>query len=169
MQHAIDRQRTPRPIPVSWALSIILKLDTARPGFLNFLHSASALRRQGVFLALSQWDSLPVEHLAAAISEGFGSPTDNDGPCAAVASALMSRRVREIVHAVFGSTPQGIVGALSRCGDDPLEEFNYAILLAMCDDPSNRARANLLRNAREIDDDLIQVIWDLPPALLRPE
>jgi hypothetical protein len=165
-----SRTLAPRPIPPGWALDAILRLDEAQSGFLRFLHSASALRRQGVFLTLTQlnWDR--TAEFASWIARSRDRPDRNEAdPLAIIASGLMSMRVREIVHAVFGATPPGLLGALSRCGDDPLDEFNYTLLHAICDDPKNRARANLLRHAKEIDDDLVQVVWRLPPALLRPE
>lgn len=165
-----SRRLAPRPIPPGFMLDAILRLDEHRAGFLRFLHSASALRRQGVFMALTELNWERPEEFASWIARSSEQPEWKDAnPYSVIASGLMALRVREIIHAVFGATPQGLVGALSRCGDDPLHEFTYTVLHALHDDPKNRARAKLLRHANEIDDDLVQVVWRLPPALLRPE
>jgi hypothetical protein len=81
----------------------------------------------------------------------------------------MRMRVRDVIHEVCGSTPNGLVGALSRCGHDPLDEHSYLLLHAICDDPKNKARAALLRKVSRITDHVIKLAWRLPPALLRPE
>lgn len=159
-----------RPVPPGWALDLILHLDEAQPGFLRFLHTASDLRRQGVFLILTELDSERPEVFASWIARSRKQPGRKDAnPYSIIASGLITMRVRDLIHVVFGSTPPGLTGALSRCGADPLDEFNYMLLHAICDDPKNRERRAMLRHVPQIDDTFVDLIWRLPKALLRPE
>lgn len=43
------------------------------------------------------------------------------------------------------------MGALSRCGADPLSQLNYTLLRAICDDPKNLDRRALMRHVPQID------------------
>lgn len=161
-----NKQMKARPVKAGWALDALLQIDFAKPGLLRFLHTASDLRRQAVFLVLARldWDRLDgcsPWALKACSLEG--------DPTGALATALASVRVRDLIGNVFGATPTGLIGALSRCGSDPLEEFNYTLLHDIFDDPKNKPRRALLRHAPKIDDDLVDVVWRLPKALLRPE
>lgn len=170
MLDSASRKLAPRPIPRGWALDPILRLDEAHAGFLRFLHSASVLRRQGVFLALTQlnWDR--VDEFASWIARSRERQDWRKAdPLAVIASGLTSMRVREIVHAIFGAIPPGLLGALSRCGDEPLDVFSYTLLHAICDDPKNRSRRALLQKAPKIDDNMIDVVWRLPKALPTPD
>ncbi|MDB5595309.1 MAG: hypothetical protein JWM36_2270 [Hyphomicrobiales bacterium] len=168
----VDRasQRIARPIPAGWALDAILRCDAEHGSFLRRLHHASSLRRQGVFLALTQIDWDRPDVLASSITRtGDRSDVNGSPPLALIADHLLRLRVRDLVHAIFGPTSQGLVGALARCGEDPLDEFSYQLLVAMHVDPANRARASLLRDVAEINDALVEVVWGLPAALLRVE
>jgi hypothetical protein len=170
LMDSASRKLTPRPIPPGWALDAVLRLDEAHAGFLRFLHTASTLRRQGVYLALTRLDWDRADEFASWLRRSRPqSDNTHSSSLAVIASGLMRFRVRDIVTSVFGATPPGLLGSLAKCGDNPLDEFHYMLLHAMHDDPKNRARANLLRHAIEIDDDAIEVVWRLPPPLLRPE
>jgi hypothetical protein len=168
--HNASPKLTARPVPPGWALDLILRLDEAQSGFLRFLHTASDLRRQCVYFSLTQldWDRPDV---VAGWVKRAREETNNkhDAPFSVIASGLMHMRVRDIVHGIFGATPNGLVGALSRCGHAPLDDINYLLLRAIYDDPKNTARAALLRTVSEISDETLEVVWRLPPALLRKE
>lgn len=165
-----SRKLAPRPIPPCWAMDAILRLDESQTGFLRFLHCASGLRRQGVFLALTRLDVGDVCKFAWSLTRSGGRPELKAlSPYAVVASALMKMRVREILSFVFGAVPHGLLSALSRCGYDPLEEDSYSLLYAICDDPKNEARRLLLRHVQSIDDKTLHVVWRLPKALLSKE
>jgi hypothetical protein len=148
---------TARPVPPVWALDLILRLDEAQSGFLRFLHTASDLRRQCVYFALTQLDWDRPDAFAGWIKRAREETEHkHDAPLSVIASGLMSMRVRDIIHGVFGSTPNGLVGALSRCGHAPLDDLNYLLLHAIYDDPKNKARAALLRAVSEISDDIVE-------------
>jgi hypothetical protein len=164
------QKSAPRPIPSGWALDQILLLDEAHAGFLRFLHGASALRRQGVYLALTQLDYARPDILASAfLAATTGSQRDRTSALAVTATSLMTMRVSDVIHCVFGFTPNGLRGALARCGPDPLDKVTYTRLRAIHDDVKNRPRAALLRHAGQIDDDLVGVVALLPGALLHAE
>jgi hypothetical protein len=166
----ISQNLAARPVPSGWALDVILRLDDAQSGFLRFLHTASDLRRQCVYFALTELDWDRPEVFANRIARAsVASHQKQDAPLSVIASGLMGMRVRDIIHDVFGSEPKGLLGALSRCGHAPLDDFNYPLLRAIYDDPKNTARAALLRTVSEISDETLQVVWRLPPALLRKE
>jgi hypothetical protein len=159
-----------RPIPAGWALDAVLRCDEAHAGFHSFLCRASNLRRQGAFMALSQLERGRPEVLASAIKRGSmrADWVDAD-PFAIIAQGLMSIRVKNLVQAIFGSSAEGLVGTLSRCRDNPLDELTYDTLFFLHDDPKERRRADLLRQVERVTDDVVEVVWRLPAALLRKE
>jgi hypothetical protein len=121
-------------------------------------------------MALSQLDRGRPEVLASCIRhESKRADLVDTDPFAMIARGLMSIRVKSLVKAVFGATAQGLVGTLSRCGDDPLGEVTYDLLFFLHDGPQERHRSGLLREMERITDDVVEVVWRLPPALLRKE
>jgi hypothetical protein len=109
LSHA-SHKPAPRPIAAGWTLAPILVLDEANAGFLRFMHRASALRRQGVYLALTQLDCGRPHILASAIRRAWtGYQCDRSSPLSVIASGLMTMRAGDVIHAVFGSTPNGFL------------------------------------------------------------
>jgi hypothetical protein len=159
-----------RPVPSGWALRVILRLDEDHPGFLRFLHTASPLRRQVIFFVLSRLGCYRPDLFAGWIeSAREAADGRSSDPLSVIAAGLASMRLRDIVRAVLGVIPPGLIGVLARCGHEPMDRLTYTLLHAMLDDPRNAARATLLRHARIIDDGVVHVVWRLPPALLRPD
>ena len=69
-------------------------------------------------------------------------------PLAHTARALVVSKPRQIIQALFGAVPDGLLGALARLGPQPLSDPSlYRELFALFAHPMHRARANLLRQA----------------------
>jgi hypothetical protein len=104
------KKSTARPIPAGWALDAILQCDEAHAGFHTFVCRASNLRRQAVFMALSQLERSRPEVLASCIKRGStrAGLVDAD-PVSIIARGLMCIRLKDLVQAIFGSPAEGIV------------------------------------------------------------
>ncbi|WP_046861609.1 hypothetical protein [Microvirga massiliensis] len=136
----------PRSID-GWSLDIAVRLDAAAPGFLSFLLCASALRRQAILMALAELLLGGPESLATRLRPL--TPADGRhtlSPYEQIARALMvSSRVREIIHAVYGQVPDGLLGVLHRLGDAPLPKpGSYRTLFELFGLPEHRFRAKAL-------------------------
>jgi hypothetical protein len=158
----------PRPIN-SWALSSLIHLDEASPGILRFATLASPLRRQGIFLALSQIDWERPSELAArlrpATEPKFGT---DEAPLAEIARHLKTQRVREIAISLHGHV-KGLFGALNRIGDNPLEPAEYQCLVDLLTKPEHNARAAVLRQTGRIDSSILTVLRELRPAFVHTD
>ncbi|WP_457105673.1 hypothetical protein [Methylobacterium sp. P5_C11] len=166
----VTHPRHPKPRPFSGSyLEVACTLDAACPGFLNRLFYASDLRRATIFAALAEikFDGadqvvLRLRRLAPALCH-----PDLD-IWAQVARALMVLRARNIVQAIFGDVPDGLVGLLARLGPDPLpNRGQYRLAHRLFADPRARARAKLLRQTPgRITPDHIETAVRLDPVLL---
>ncbi len=112
---AARQARPPRPI-TGWALDTLVRCDEVHPGILRYALSCSPLRRQAIFLTLACVRHDEPEQVAVRLGPlaGADKPSYTD-PNAVICHVLMTCRVREIVHALYGFV-EGLVGALSRLG-----------------------------------------------------
>ena len=123
------------------------KLDAACPGYLNRVLYASTLKRAIQFAAYSEIGFSQPEAMAArlrALALDACCPTLD--PVAQIARFLIALCPRDIARAVFGSVPEGFLGVLGRLGGDPLPDpADYRLAFSLFADPTNKARAKLLR------------------------
>jgi hypothetical protein len=146
-----------------------VELEIISPGFLLYAISASPLKRHVIFAALSTLEHDEPEFLSARLCalapchSGFPSH-----PKARIARALMAMRARKIVRAVFGETPPGMLGLLSRLGDSALPEHRfYKIIFEMFANPEHRQRAAaLLQVSGNIGPSHIEITQYLDPVLV---
>ena len=131
--------KTSRPRAISgWALEHLITLDVTNPGILRFAFQASPLRRQGIYLALSHLRPGSPADLAARLACATDLPTSHD-PLATIATALVTLRVRDLAQALHPGV-EGLVGALSRIGDDALHPLKYRTLVRMLREPDQSSR-----------------------------
>jgi hypothetical protein len=167
--HQDVNTREPRSFD-GWALSTLISYDAVSPGILRFAVSASTLRRQTLFLVISQCHRDGVETVAsrlrALVNDAVALRTD---PRAQIAQVLMARhiRARNIVQALVGPV-EGLVGVLGRLGDKPLHPNQYRTLLDILTSPEHKARAKVLMQVQRIKPVTLAVLLALkPPFLVR--
>jgi hypothetical protein len=155
----------PRPFG-SWALNALITYDEALPCTLRRVLCASSLRRQCTFhtLSLLHYHSLSVG------SERLRTLADprgwEDNQQAEIASILTTRRVRDILYALHGPV-DGLVGVLSRLGDQPLLPTTYWALVSILSEPQHRARAKVLQQHSEITSSTVSVLLALRKPWIR--
>jgi hypothetical protein len=155
----------PRPFS-GWALQTICELDASCSHFLSHTLTATDAKRQAIFVAAALIESSGTDPLAEALAAITG--IERHDPFTQIARSLIVLKPREIVGAVYGSVPDGLLGALTRLGPDPLSRPDlYRSLFDLFARPSNRARAKLLRNtARKLTEARIETVLRLDPILL---
>ncbi len=168
MKASVARKvRPPRSI-TGWALDTLVRCDEVHPGILRYALSCSPLRRQAIFLTLSCVRQNGPEQVATRLGPlaGADKPSHTD-PNAVICHVLMTCRVREIVQALYGFV-EGLVGALSRLGDDPLHPVKYRTLVALLTKPEHEARARVLNQIEKITPATIAVLFSLKhPFVMR--
>jgi hypothetical protein len=110
----------PRAFTTGWALRAASLLDQHCANFLNHLLLASDLKRQVVFSTFSNFQPNAPEPLAARFRKIAPAEclTTLD-PLAQIGRALIVSKPREIMEAVFGSVPDGLLGVMKRLGSQP--------------------------------------------------
>jgi hypothetical protein len=148
----------PRPYADS-ALQTASRLDAACPGYLNASFHWSALKRQATFAFLTEidWEEPDrTAHRLRAVAPGkCGEPCD---PLAQIARALVTCRAREIIRAVYGEVPDGLLGALARVGDQPLPAPYYRSLYRFFAERNLCGKGHALRHVGRIDAQTLRVI-----------
>lgn len=85
---------------------------------------------------------------------------------------LLLRRPRDLVRALFGSVPDGLVGAMQRLGHDPVgsaETYRELQRLFFSDAPADRRRVKVLgQMAGSLVGAQIEIVSLLDPVLLHP-
>ncbi len=139
----------PRIRPFSgWALEAAVALDQAHPGFLAKTLRASDLTRQVRFAALAAVHFEP----PSVISERFygisssGTQPPSTDPMALIAQRLLDLPPGQVLQAVFGSCPKGLLGLFARLGDSPISPDRgvYRLAWSLYAEPQHRQRARLL-------------------------
>ncbi|MHB2210722.1 hypothetical protein [Methylobacterium sp. CM6257] len=165
--------RAPTPF-TGWALVRVIELDRDCPGLLAATFCFGAQRRQAVFLVLAAIEALGTEEIARRFRRSEFAPEFRDPESAAVVghALLALRRPRNLVQAVFGAPPDGLLGTLGRLGSAPIGEppaYLELVRLFCSGDPADRRRAKVLG---QISGNLlgaqIAVVSVLDPLLLHP-
>jgi hypothetical protein len=108
---------------------------------------SSPLKRQSVFAACAEIDQ---EGHLQALAERFQGIGLADGayaldPLTRVARTLRTARASEIIEAVFGSVPDGLLGVMRRLGHSPFNvPQGYRALHELMANPIHRQRAKVL-------------------------
>jgi hypothetical protein len=151
-----------------WALEALLQWG-GRDGtdLLRRVLIGSPLRRQVVFLTLSFMRSDP----AGEVKDRLRSLADPvcwaSNPDAEISFILGSRRARDITDVLVGRI-EGLVGALSRLGDDPMHPFKYKQLIELLRCATSN-RAKVLRQLEVITPISLMVLNLLDDAFIHPE
>jgi|SRR5215217_182500 hypothetical protein len=135
------------PQPFSgWALELACRIDTACPSFLASTFHASSLKRQTIFAALAELDTSKPDDLAARLRAiAPADCTATLDPLAQIGRALITAKARDIIGAVYGTVPDGMLGVMARVGADPFREpGGYRDLFGMLTEPQHRGRAKVL-------------------------
>ncbi|MCP1537685.1 hypothetical protein [Methylorubrum extorquens] len=151
-------------------LTVACQLDAALPGYLSAAFHASALKRTAQFIAYAETD-FDRPHIMAARLAAI-SPTDISAadPLAQMAKALILLRPPQIIQAVYGTVPPGLIGLLARFGHDPLRDpADYRLAFNLFSQPENRARTKLLGQIEgKITAKSLRIIARIDPIFLRP-
>lgn len=158
-----DLSDRPSRLPISftgWALKALL-FDAE---LLRFVMTASALRRQAIFMILAIADLADFVRRCRATcpSEDWRGDDDND-----LALALRKWRVQRLLSLVCdGYIPHGLTGVLGRAGHAPLMRRSYLLMLDLL--AAGDERAKILIGARTISDLKIVAASKLDLALCQP-
>src|SRR4051794_33903010 len=129
-----------------WALEAACLLETGCPSTLASFFCGSPLRRQAIFCALAEMHQDHPEELAgrlrSTICTGFLAARD---PLSQIAHSLVAGSPKLVLEAVYGSVPNGLIGALRRIGNDPFASpTTYRSLYDLFARPEHRQRAKVL-------------------------
>ncbi|MGW8788805.1 hypothetical protein, partial [Heyndrickxia sporothermodurans] len=129
-------------------LTLARSLDAAAPGYLDYVSHATALKRHCQFAAYGQIDPKYPNIMAKQLRSASASDAPEGlDPLAQIAHLLIDMRPRQILQALFGSVPPGLIGALARCDRRKAlstpEDYTLAHRLFAA--PDNKDRAKLLK------------------------
>ncbi|WP_243369195.1 hypothetical protein [Microvirga solisilvae] len=151
-----------RPVE-GWILSKLIACDEAFPSTLRRYITASPLRAQLIALVLCELDLARPDLLASrlhSLSSLTGLAFTN--PLAPIAYTILHRRVRDIVRHLY-PTSEGLVGILSKIGDEPLSEENYRLMIELHTKPQHRARLSALRYMPRVPARAFAILMALEP------
>jgi hypothetical protein len=160
-----------RAFATDWALQAASLIDTHCPSLINHILSATDCKRQVIFATLADLRLSP-DDLAARLRRI--APADcltALNPLAQIGRAVIVSKPRQIIEAVFGSVPDGLIGVLKRLGHQPFAcPLTYRLLFDLMGMREHRARAKALTQvAGLITEDAIRIVADLDEPWLRPE
>lgn len=155
-------------------LEIACRVEASSPGFLMLMLHAPDLTRQALFVLLAEidrGDCGPLAERLRVAAPGVWAPGLD---CLAIIGrAATVLRPRDLVGAVLGEVPDGLMGVLGRLGPDPVSpgrwRYHAICRLLSSDHPEDRVRVRTLRQmAGPLRGEQIMVIAALPPVLLHP-
>lgn len=170
---ATRQHLTPQTYP-GWALDRAIILDCTCPGLLTSTLYFGPARRQAVFLVMASIDWLGQAEIASRFRRAI---EDRDAPGqsdeAVIGRAiLLLRRPRDLVRTLFGSVPDGLVGAMQRLGHDPVggpETYRELQRLFFSDAALDRRRVKVLgQMTGSLVGAQIEIVSLLDPVLLHP-
>ncbi len=171
---SVDRQHLTARTYSGWALDRAITLDCVCPGLLASTLYYGPARRQAVFLTLASFDWLGEKEVANRLSRASmhgGAPGQSDAAVIGRAILLL-RRPRDLVRALFGSVPDGLVGTMQRLGHDPAggpETYRELQRLFFSDAAGDRRRVKMLgQMAGSLVGAQIEIVSLLDPVLLHP-
>ncbi|WHQ72860.1 hypothetical protein KEC54_27990 [Methylorubrum extorquens] len=168
------RQHLSSKIYSGWALDRAITLDCACPGLLASTLYFGPGRRQAVFLALASIDWLGQAEIARRFHQAIaGTDALGQSDAAVIGRAiLLLRRPRDFVRALFGTVPDGLLGAMQRLGHDPVgapETYKELHRLFFSGAAADRRRIKVLgQMAGSLVGAQIEIVSVLDPVLLHP-
>lgn len=157
-----------------WALDRAINLDRACPGLLASTLYYGPARRQAVFLVLASFGWLGQPEIARRLRhavEDTDAPGQSDEAVIGWA-ILLIRRPRDLVRALFGSVPDGLLGAMQRLGHDPVgapETYKELQRLFFSDASADKGRVKVLgQMSGSLVGAQIEIVSLLDPMLLHP-
>ncbi|ACK86090.1 hypothetical protein [Methylorubrum extorquens] len=168
------RQHFTPKIFSGWALDRAIIIDCACPGLLASTLYFGPARRQAVFLALASFDWLGQAEIARRFHRAIeGTDALGQSDAAVIGRAiLLLRRPRDLVRALFGSIPGGLVGTMQRLGHDPVggpETYQELQRLFFSSAPADRRQVKVLgQMAGSLLGAQIEIVSLLDPVLLHP-
>ena len=168
------RQHPSPKVYSGWALDRAIVLDCTCPGLLASTLHFGAARRQAVFLALASFDWLGQAEIASRLRQAV-EETDAQGQSDAAVIGrviLLLRRPRDLVRTLFGTVPDGLLGAMQRLGHDPVggpETYQELQRLFFSRAAADRRRVKVLgQMTGSLVGAQIEIISLLDPMLLHP-
>lgn len=154
-------EHAPRPITPPWAIEACGRLGDS---FLKYIFWASISRRQTAFAVLARWGKTPEAILAQA------EPFYNGCAFIALGELLQTGCERTLIEAAYGSCPDGYRSGQKFLGPDAFADpQTYAVHHSLYADRANRQRLKVAQQMGHMNDERIQVLFLLPPPLLRPQ
>lgn len=128
-----------------WPLRTLCDLDTVSPHLLGHVLTASVLKRQSIFAALVE---LQCNAGAVSVALGRASGVECSDPVARSARSLVLLKPAQLLRAIYGSVPDGLLGTLTRVGPDAFSRPGlYPDLFRLFAQPKERERADLIRQS----------------------
>jgi hypothetical protein len=143
---------------LGWLHAMLIGYDEQAPSLLRKTLQSPFARRQAVFAALAL-EVVEQNHQAILTSQRDGADSTE------FALLLRDGRASDIIPAVYGSLPDGFLGALERVGANPLRPAHYVRLFKIFA-TGDRQKANALRHIGQITDHSIQIVDELLPVLV---
>lgn len=165
--------RTPTPFS-GWALARVIDLDGECSGLLAATFRFGVQRRQALFLILAAIEVHGLDQVAHSLRAPESAPDRHAANAAGIVghALLQLRRPRDLIRAVLGGSPDGLVGALSRLGPEPIGEPDAYLELARLFFSTDLADRRRVRVLGQISGGLagaqIKVVCLLDPVLLHP-
>jgi hypothetical protein len=161
------------PKPVTGPLlAIALGLDRSYPGYLRYLTTASSLKRQTNFIALTILKERGPDYLASHFrAAGLIDDLSGSDPSAQIARVLIAARAQDICksEALFGTDSSASFNLLHRIGNDPLPPSAYQSLIELMRNPKHRERARNFSQECPVFEASIDAALRLPLPLVRKE
>ncbi len=160
----------PRPFSGKY-LQVAVDIDVDYPGHLRAVLQGSDLTRQAKFLTYAEIMGGNEAALAQRLRGPEAPSTSGNAETdrAVIGRALAILQPRDVVEAVFGAVPDGLLGLLARLGADPLADPSlYRTAFSLYADPQHQRRAALLRQIEgKVSPTKIAAAARLPDVLLR--
>jgi hypothetical protein len=161
------------PKPVTGPLlTLTLGLDRSFPGYLRYLTTASALKRQVNFIVLTILDEYEIGYLASQFrSAGLVKSYSDLDPAAQVARVLIAARAVDICRCdfLFGAASSTALRVLHRIGSEPLSRSGYRALTNLMCNPQYNERARIFSHECPVTETSLQAALKLPIPLVRTE
>jgi hypothetical protein len=150
-----------------WVLPVAIRIDCASAGYLRYLCSASALKRQTAFLTFAVLEKHSPEYVALRFRQAeLPDCEPHLDAIVQIGNVLRTARARDICRALFGDTSSTLVSLLSRASHDAFPQHVYGHLIDLACRPEHRDRVELLRSGDKITKENVEVVLRLSPALL---
>ncbi|CAO4151985.1 hypothetical protein DHODJN_17755 [Methylorubrum extorquens] len=168
------RQHLTPKIYSGWELDRAIILDCVCPGLLASTLYFGPTRRQAMFLVMASIDWLGQAEIASRFRRAIeDSDALGQSDEAVIGRAiLLLRRPRDLVRAVFGSVPDGLLGAMQRLGHAPVgapETYRELQRLFFSEVSADRRRVKVLgQMAGSLVGAQIEIVSLLDPVLLHP-